>query len=243
VSNSSGFYPPFIRLDGIPSTTWGKIVLVTFRREQLQELIATYGPCGQEQAVRDICRREQSRAADEVHIDEAGNLVGMLRGCSGDAAKPIIRVMAHLDELSMIVKRIDDDGSLHVQPLGVMYPGNFGLGPVAVLGDHAIITGVLSLGSEHTTKESMRSWETKPDQGDKALDWSHVYIFTGKRPDELTAAGVQIGTSVCVHRSKRSIVDVGDYVGSHFLDDRAALVVALSAAHELATGKGPANDV
>jgi putative aminopeptidase FrvX len=216
---------------------------MTWRRELLQELIGTYGPCGQEQTVRDICRRELSQAIDDVHVDEAGNLIGLLRGRSGEGAKPIIRVMAHLDELSMIVKRIDDDGSLHVQPLGVMYPGNFGLGPVAVLGDNATITGVLSLGSEHTTKESMRIWQTKPDQGDKALDWLHVFVFTGKTRGDLAAAGVHIGTSVCVHRSKRSIVDVGDHLGSYFLDNRAALVIALSAARELATGAGPANDV
>jgi hypothetical protein len=42
---------------------------------------------------------------------------------------------------------------------------------------------VLTLGSEHTTKESQQIWETKPDQGDKALDWMHVYVFTGCTPD------------------------------------------------------------
>jgi undecaprenyl-diphosphatase len=34
-----------------------------------------------------------------------------------------------------------------------MYPGNFGLGPVAVLGEHETLTAVLMVGSEHTTKE------------------------------------------------------------------------------------------
>jgi putative aminopeptidase FrvX len=37
--------------------------------------------------------------------------------------------MAHVDELSMLVKRVAQDGSLHLTPLGTMYPGNFGLGP------------------------------------------------------------------------------------------------------------------
>jgi putative aminopeptidase FrvX len=39
------------------------------------------------------------------------------------------RVMAHLDELSMLVKRVEPDGTLRLTPLGTMYPGNFGLGP------------------------------------------------------------------------------------------------------------------
>ncbi len=58
-----------------------------------------------------------------------------------------------------------------------------------MLGDVATVTGVLALGSEHTTKESqrIRIWDTKPDGGDRALDWLHVYVFTGRTPDELDA--------------------------------------------------------
>ena len=90
--------------------------------------------------------------------------------------------MAHMDELSMLVKRVETDGTLHMTQLGVMYPGNFGLGPVALLGDQQTLTAVLTLGSEHTTQESPRISETKPDQGDRALDWQHVYVFTGRTP-------------------------------------------------------------
>jgi putative aminopeptidase FrvX len=152
--------------------------------------------------------------------------------------------MAHMDELSMLVKRVEPDGTLHLTELGVMYPGNFGLGPVAVLGEHQTLTAVLTLGSEHTTKESPRIWETKPDQGDRALDWQHVYVFTGRSPDELAAAGVHAGTRVCVDRSKRDLVEFGDYVGAYFLDDRAAVTALLRAARLLRDrGQPPANDV
>ena len=65
------------------------------------------------------------------------------------------------------------------------------------------LCGVLTLGSEHTTKESQRIWETKPDQGDKRWTGMHVYVFTGRTPEELNAAGVHPGTRVCVHQSKR----------------------------------------
>ena len=198
-------------------------------RDLLPELLTAYGPCGQEDAVREICRRELEPQVDETWIDPAGNLVGLVRG--GEA--PAIRVMAHMDELSMIVKRIEVDGSLHVTQLGTMYPGNFGLGPVAILGEKETLCGVLTLGSEHTTKESQRIWETKPDQGDKAMDWMHVYVFTGRTPDELSAAGVRPGTRVCVHQSKRDLVEFGDYIGCYFMDDRAALTALVSVARQL----------
>ncbi|WP_395308634.1 M20/M25/M40 family metallo-hydrolase [Mycobacterium sp. AMU20-3851] len=199
----------------------------------LQELVGAYGPCGFEDAVREICLRELEPLVDDMWVDDAGNVVGLLRGSPGGEANPPVRVMAHMDELSMIVKRVEPDGTLHLSPLGTMYPGNFGLGPIAILGRRQALAGVLTLGSEHSTKESQRIWETKPDQGDKALDWLHVYGFTGRSCDELRDAGVGPGTRVCVHRSKRDLVRFGRYVGGYFLDDRAAITVLLEAARQL----------
>lgn len=209
-------------------------------RTLLQELLLAYGPCGQEDAVREVCRRELAPIVDETWVDTAGNLVGVLRGGDG----PAVRVMAHMDELSMLVKRVDPDGILHLTPLGTMYPGNFGLGPVAVLGSHTTVCGVLALGSEHTTHESTRIWRTKPDQGDKALDWPDVYVFTGLTSDELTQAGVAAGTRVCVERTRRTLTEVGhDYLGCYFLDDRAAVTALLMCAAELSSGPAPTGDV
>jgi putative aminopeptidase FrvX len=211
-------------------------------RDLLQELLHAYGPGDQEDQVRAVCRRELTPLADEVDVDAAGNVVALLRGDDRDAAP--VRVMAHMDELSMIVKRVEDDGSLRLSQLGTMYPANFGLGPLTVLGDAEELTAVLLLGSEHTTPETSQVWQTKPDGGDQAMQWSHVRAFTGKTPDELAAAGVHPGTRVCVHRSRRNVVEFGDFIGSYFLDDRAALVALIGAARLLReSGRRPAGDV
>jgi putative aminopeptidase FrvX len=215
------------------------------RRELLQELLWACGPCGQEDAVRDVCRRELESHVDEMWVDKAGNLIGLIRGGGTTAADdvPATRVMAHMDELSMLVKRVESDGTLHLTQLGTMYPGNFGLGPVSIRGDEETLIGVLSLGSEHTTQESPTIWETKPDGGDKAMDWRHVYVFTGRSPDELAAAGVRAGTRVCVDRSKRTLVEFGDYLGCYFMDDRAPVTALLEVARTLSEGeRRPAND-
>ena len=74
-------------------------------RDLLQRLLSAYGPGGQEDDVRAICRRELEPLVDEPTVDPAGNLVGLLRG-TGAADTPVVRVMAHMDELSMIVKRV-----------------------------------------------------------------------------------------------------------------------------------------
>ena len=51
----------------------------------LDELLRTYGPCGQEDAVRDVVRRELEPLADEVTADAAGNLVAPLHGTDRSA--------------------------------------------------------------------------------------------------------------------------------------------------------------
>lgn len=191
--------------------------------------------------MRDVCRRELADSVDDMWIDEAENLIGLIRGDDRDGAT---RVMSHMDELSMIVKRVEPDGTLHLSPLGTMYPGNFGLGPVSVLGEREKLTAVLSLGSEHTTQESQRIWETKPNGGDKAMDWTHVFVFTGRTAEELTEAGVGVGTRICVDRTKRTLVEFGDYLGCYFMDDRALVAALLDAAQTLKKREcRPPNDV
>ena len=82
-------------------------------RGLLQELLTTYGPCAQDDAICDVGRCEHEPYVGRPW-DPAGNSVGLNRG--GDA--PPIRVMAHMDELSMIVKPVEPDHSLHVTQLG-----------------------------------------------------------------------------------------------------------------------------
>ena len=79
-------------------------------RVLLQDLLAAYGSGGQEDEVREVCRRALAPLVDELTVDAAGNLVGRLAG-TGERDAPLIRVMAHMDELSMIVKRVEADGS------------------------------------------------------------------------------------------------------------------------------------
>ncbi|MBU9765079.1 M20/M25/M40 family metallo-hydrolase [Mycobacterium sp. TNTM28] len=213
-----------------------------FTRDLLQELLWAYGPCGQEDAVRDVCGREVGPHAERTWTDAAGNLVARIGGADPEA--PATRILAHLDELSMLVKRIEPDGRLRLTPLGTMYPANFGLGLVAILGDDETICGVLALGSEHTTQETPHVWRTKPDQGDKALDWPDVHVFTGLDPEQLAKSGIGPGTRVCIDRSKRDLIEIGDYLGCYFMDDRAAVLTLLLLARRLtATGRRPAGDL
>ena len=80
--------------------------------------------------------------------------------------------------------------------------------------------------------------------GDKAMDWVHVCVFSGRQPEELSAVGVRPGARVRVHRSNRRLAEFGTYLGCYFMDGRAAPTALLQAARLLAGQDAlPAGDV
>ena len=218
--------------------------------ELTQELVNARGPCGQEEEVRTIVLREMEGLCDRTWIDEAGNAVGFIAGRARKPAREkrsapsAINVMAHMDELSLLVKRVEADGTLRVRPLGGIFPWSFGLGPVEIMGDAKVLPGVLSVGPMHTTAESSASWKAKASGENKSLDWPQVYVFTRMSCAELERAGVHAGTRVVVACSRRGLLTIGDCVGGYFLDDRVCLAILLAAASLLkAQGRRPAGDV
>jgi len=207
----------------------------------LQELVRAPAPPGREEAVLAVCRRELEAVCDTVDADAWGNLVGRLGPAQAD--RPGVRIVVHADEVAMIVKRVDPDGGLRVLRMGGVFPQTLGTGPVEVLGDRKTLSGVLSTGPMHVTRESARIWEHHPRGENRALDWQHVRVVTRKRPAQLADAGVHPGTRVVIARARRELFRFADCVAGYFLDDRAAVLAALRALHLLREGPGPRREV
>ncbi|MGK5594673.1 MAG: M42 family metallopeptidase [Parachlamydiaceae bacterium] len=213
--------------------------------ELLQSLISARGPCGQEDEVRELCQKELEEIVDSTWIDSAGNLIGKVAG-NGQQSDSI-RVMVHMDEISLIVKRINDDGSLRVNPLGGIWPFSLGQGPVDVMGDNETFTGILSFGSMHTTKETINVNRMTPEEQrglGKTPIWDDVTIITRKSVIELQKAGVHPGTRVVVAQTRRKIHLFQDCMAGYFLDNRASIFVAISALKQIKSSmRKPKRDI
>lgn len=195
----------------------------------LEELLAARGPGGQEDEVRVICQRMLEPLCDETRIDEAGNLVAVIRaGGDADPASSI-RVMAHLDEIAMIVKNVMPDGTLQVLALGGAQPISFGVCPVDILGDRLVCPGVLSYGSMHNSGNSANGRDVLKG----AVQWKDVHVVTRQTRAQLESAGVRPGTRVVFSQHWRKPFRVGDCIAAHFLDDRAPLVAVIECARRL----------
>lgn len=187
----------------------------------LRRLIAARGPSGREDEVRAICREVLEPVCDETWEDPVGNLVSVIR-CADAREKPLL-IVSHMDEIAMMVKRVEADGRLAVTNLGGDRPMSFGQCAVDVMADRGPLVGILSLGSLHRTTESSEMAKLQSH----GADWEDVFVITGLDREHVIAAGVHPGAPVVLSAAERHVVEVGDLLGAHFMDDRALLLAGM----------------
>ena len=203
----------------------------------LTDLIFARGPAGVEQEVAVVCERELSPLCDETFRDAMGNVVGLIRATHvprEEASANAVRVMAHMDEIAVIVKRVYPDGRLRVIKLGGLLPISFGQIPVDIMGDQGIVPGILSIGSLHVTKESALLSDSSNDD---VLDWDDVFITTRLTQKQLFDRGVHAGTRVVVGQYMRRLFKFEDCIAGHFMDDRALILVGIEAMRSIRENK------
>jgi putative aminopeptidase FrvX len=125
-----------------------------------------------------------------------------------------------MDEIGMVVTRIETDGKLQVTRSGGLHPWKLGEGSVDIFGDKESLQGVLSMGSTHTSSAT-----------DQSITWETVRVITGFGPVALKAAGVRPGTPILPTRDRRGPVIFGPeddpLVGAWTFDDRMGCVALL----------------
>jgi putative aminopeptidase FrvX len=182
------------------------------------ELLDAPAPSGREFAMADLVRAKLSAWGYEQTTDGAGNVMVRVPGRQPDA--PLCCFAAHMDEIGMVVTRVEEDGSLRVDRSGGLYPWKLGEGPVQILGDHRTITGLLSMGSTHTSAAE-----------DRGVRWSDVRVLTGLSSAQLAAAGVRPGSTAVPVRNVRGPILFGDesdpLVAAWTFDDRLGVAILL----------------
>ncbi len=198
--------------------------------ELIRQLIALPGPAGQESAVRDWLVERLHGMDYAPETDPKGNLIVRIPGpAAGGAARPHVLVTAHLDEIALMITRIEEDGKIRVAPVGGAYTWKWGEGPVEILTRTGPVTGILSYGCIHTNAE-----ESVVEQArHHPLKWERAYVFTGQSAEELGRAGVRAGLRVVLAPARRIVTEFGPFIASYFLDDRADLAVWLLALEAL----------
>lgn len=193
----------------------------------LEELVAIPGPPGQEGAIRDAVSAHAADLGYATRVDAKGNL--LIAGVDSIGSNARIVVTAHLDEIALMVSRIEMDGRILVTPLGGVYPWKWGEQPVEALSHPETVPGILSFGCIHTNSPASMAQQAR----ERPLVWDMTYVFTGLSAANLGSRGVRPGVRITLARSRRTVEQLGQFVASHFIDDRADLVAMLLALESL----------
>ncbi|MFC1997943.1 M20/M25/M40 family metallo-hydrolase [Chloroflexota bacterium] len=183
----------------------------------LFEKLLVSSPSGNEEGVADIIRNKLEKLGYTPDTDLAGNVSIFLPGIDLDASVYVFA--SHMDEIGMVVTSTESE-YLHITRSGGLFPWKLGEGPVDILGDHATIQGIFSMGSTHTSKIS-----------DQPITWEEVRVITGLTQDQLKAAGVRPGTALVPVRNRRGPIIFGDkddpLISAWTFDDRMGCVTLI----------------
>ncbi|MCL4832275.1 MAG: M20/M25/M40 family metallo-hydrolase [Caldilineaceae bacterium] len=184
----------------------------------LFESLLVAAPSGREEAIAGIVRAKLDAIGVAHESDGSGNILVRLAGRESDG--PLTCYAAHLDEIGMVVTRIEANGDLRVDRSGGLHPWKLGEGPVEIIGDGESLIGVLSFGSTHGGS-----------LGEKAIGWNDCRVITGLSPAQLNTAGVRPGSTAVPVREMRGPVLFGPaddpLVAAWTFDDRMGVVALL----------------
>lgn len=189
--------------------------------ELLGELLLTHSPTGAEQEIDALLvarLREAGLAPDQ---DRHGNLIVNV---PGREPGPVTAIAAHKDELGLIVRRIDPDGKIWLEPLGGCRPQKYGEGPFDIVSEHGVVEGVLCMGSTHSSGLSPRT-----DAATRRMpEWDVVYVDCGLSGADLAAAGVRLGDRALPGRRRKTPMPLGpDALCGYALDDKAGVAILM----------------
>lgn len=189
----------------------------------LHEAVSQSGLSGFEGGVAEYIAQCFSPYSDDITIDVMQNVVARV-GAQG----PRIMLCAHMDEIGLIVTKIEEDGSLRVTSIGGVDPRILPAMPVVVEARKGDLFGVIGAKPPHVLTEAERK---------QAIAIQDVFIDVGYSPDEVKAK-VRIGDRV--RFDTEAVPLQGSVMASKTMDNRASVAVMLECAQMLATLNAPA---
>lgn len=182
----------------------------------LRKLLEMHGVSGNEKAVRNLIVSQIKPHVDNVFQDNMGNLIAHQRG-SG----PKVMVAAHMDEIGLMVRTIEENGMITVTGIG-------GLSMYGMVGQMVHIkTTKDSIFGTVSTKQISAGTENK-----KMVTTEDLIVDTGLTKKELESRGVTIGTYISPEKISYFLGN-NDIICGKSLDDRIGCFILLELAKRL----------
>ena len=186
--------------------------------EKLKELTTYTAVAGYEGALAGLIRDMFANYCDTVEVDKYYNVIGIKRGC-GNAPRKLM-LTAHMDEVGLMVKAIDEKGFLKITDIGGMDPKILLAQEVIVHGKKELL-GVIGAKPPHLLK---------PDETKKAVKLEDLSVDMGMTGDQVREL-VAIGDIITLKSSPLSLQN--NKISARAIDNRAGVTVLMQAMQEL----------
>ena len=185
----------------------------------LKSLLDTPGPSAFEAAAARVWRTEAERFADAVQADVAGNSFATLNR----DGRPRVMFAGHIDEIGIMVSHIDDDGFVHIGPIGGWDPQVLVAQRIRFMGRDGEVMGAVGKKPIHLMKN---------DEREKASKMTDLWVDIGATSRAQAEAVLAIGDAGVI--DQRTLDFPNDRIVSRSIDDRIGAFVVLEALRLLA---------
>lgn len=187
-------------------------------KEFIQAMVEAPGLSGFESAVSKVIEEYFKPYSDDIVRDKLGNLITLKKGNVGDRKK--IMLAAHMDEIGLIVKKIDENGFIKFSTIGGIDQRTLLTQEVIIHGKKDLF-GIIGNKPPHILSE---------DEKKKSIKIEDMLIDVGLTKEE-AGKFIAIGDPISFKRKMISLQ--GDCVSSKALDDRAGVAVMYECLKEL----------
>lgn len=182
----------------------------------LKELCDLPGTCSFEQLVREYLMQKWKNLGATIKVDGLGNLIAtMSKNQPGNSEKPVVLIMAHMDEVGFMISDITDDGFIKVRELGGWSTHVLWGHIWNIQAGNNSIAAISGFDSNHVLTDFSTIPSVSADQ---------LFFDTGLSKEDLIRLGVRPGIPITPLSEFRVLVPSLRYTAKAF-DDRAPLAV------------------
>lgn len=189
-------------------------------RATMKKLLADHGVSGHEHGIAHRLTESFAAFSSEIRIDKVGNLIAKVEG-DGQGPRPSVLLAAHMDEIGLMVTKIERGGFLRVTNIGGVDPRTQVAQEVLVHSRHGDFVGIVGSKPPHLTS---------PEERGKAAPLTDLFIDLGM-PEEMVREKVRVGDTVTVRRDPIELQY--DRIAAKSLDNRASIAAVLECLAEL----------
>lgn len=185
----------------------------TNHQSTLLDILDSHGGPGFEQAVAAKVKKAFAQYTDEISTDTLGNVIAVIRG-EGEGYHPKILLSAHMDEIALVVTKVERGGFLRVWQAG-------GFDPRTLVGQEVVVHGKETLRGIVGSKPPHL---TTPEERKQAAPLEDLFIDVAMSEERVKAL-VNVGDRVTLYRETMDLMN--NRISGKALDDRTSLAVIL----------------